>query len=77
MEEKVYVLYYDLPAIHDKIGLQNFIKELIVPIMDKFEKAGKCAILLPKNEMMYAIMSKEEALRHLNEVKEHVETWQE
>ncbi len=77
MENKVYVLYYDLPAIHDKIELQDFIEELIVPIMDKFEKAGKCAILLPKKEMMYAIMSKEEVLRHINELKEYVETWQE
>ena len=77
MEEKVYVLYYDLPAIQNKVELHDFINEIIMPIMEKFESVGKCAVLLPKDEVMYKVMSKEQALRQINEVKEYIEAWEE
>ena len=77
MEDKVYVLYYDLPAIQDKVELHDFINEIIMPIMEKFESVGKCAVLLPKDEVMYKVMPKKEVLRQIDEIKECIEKWPE
>ena len=77
MEDKVYFLYYDLPAIQNKVELHDFINEIIMPIMEKFESAGKCAVLLPKDEVMYKVMPKEEVLRQIDEIKECIEKWPE
>lgn len=77
MEDKVYVLYYDLPAIQNKVELHDFINEIIMPIMEKFESAGKCAVLLPKDEVMYKVMPKEVVLRQIDEIKECIEKWPE
>ena len=77
MEDKVYVLYYDLPAIQNKVELHDFINEIIMPIMEKFESVGKCAVLLPKDEVMYKVMPKEEILRQIDEIKECIEKWPE
>ena len=77
MEDKVYVLYYDLPAIQNKVELHDFINEIIMPIMDRFERAGKCAVLLPKDEVMYKVMPKKEILKQIDEIKECIEKWPE
>lgn len=77
MEDKVYVLYYDLPAIQNKVELHDFINEIIMPIMEKFESAGKCTVLLPKDEVMYKVMPKEVVLRQIDEIKECIEKWPE
>lgn len=77
MEDKVYVLYYDLPAIQNKVELHDFINEIIMPIMEKFENVGKCAVLLPKDEVMYKVMPKEQILRQIDEIKECIEKWPE
>ena len=77
MEKEIYVLYYDLPKVDNEIGIGKFIEEIIKPTMNKFDNAGKCAILLPKDLVMYKLMTKEEALKKIEEVKKYVETWPE
>ena len=77
MDKEIYVLYYDLPKILNEKGIPSFIDNVIKPIMDKFDDAGKCAILLPKDLVTYKLMTKEEALKKIEEVKEYVETWPE
>ena len=77
MDKEIYILYYDLPKVDNETGIPKFIDNIIKPIMDKFDDAGKCAILLPKDLVMYKLMTKEEALEKIEEVKEYVEKWPE
>lgn len=75
-EKEVFVIYYDLNEVTEKMDIEKFIDDFAIPIMNKFEEANKCAIMLPKDLMSWRVMSKKEALHQIEEVKEYIEAWE-
>ena len=71
MEEKYPVLYYDL----GNIDLET-LRELADGLEEYFKRENVPFILLPK-QMDMKWMTKEEALKRIESIKEYVETWPE
>lgn len=71
MEKKYPVLYYDLANIDDQI-----LHELAKQLEEFFERENVPFILLPK-QMNMEWITKKEALKRIEDIKEYVETWQE
>lgn len=71
MEEKYPVLYYDL----ENIDLET-LRELADGLEEYFKREKVPFILLPK-QMDMKWMTKEEALKRIESIKEYVETWPE
>ena len=71
MEEKYPVLYYDLGNI-DLETLQKIADQL----EEYFKRENVPFILLPK-QMEMKWMTKEEALKRIEDIKEYVEIWPE
>ena len=71
MEEKYPVLYYDL----GNIDLET-LRELADGLEEYFKRENVPFILLPK-QMDIKWMTKEEALKRIEDIKEYVETWPE
>lgn len=71
MEEKYPVLYYDLGNIDLEI-----LRELADQLEEYFKRENVPFILLPK-QMDMEWITKEEALKRIESIKEYVETWPE
>ena len=71
MEGKYPVLYYDL----ENIDLET-LRELADGLEEYFKRENVPFILLPK-QMDMKWMTKEEALKRIESIKEYVETWPE
>lgn len=71
MEEKYPVLYYDL----GNIDLET-LRELADGLEEYFKRENVPFILLPK-QMDMEWITKEEALKRIESIKEYVETWPE
>ena len=71
MEEKYPVLYYDLENID-----YDTLRELADGLEEYFKREKVPFILLPK-QMDIKWMTKEEALKRIESIKEYVETWPE
>lgn len=71
MEEKFPVLYYDLGNID-----LDTLMELSKSLEEYFNRENIPFILLPK-QMDMEWMTKEEALKRIESIKEYVETWPE
>ena len=71
MEREYPVLYYDL----ENIDLET-LRELADGLEEYFKRENVPFILLPK-QMDMKWMTKEEALKRIESIKEYVETWPE
>jgi len=71
MEEKYPVLYYDL----ENIDLET-LQKLADQLEEYFKRENVPFILLPK-QMDVEWITKEEALKRIESIKEYVETWPE
>ena len=71
MEKEYPVLYYDL----GNIDLET-LRELADQLEEYFKRENVPFILLPK-QMDMEWMTKEEALKRIESIKEYVETWPE
>ena len=71
MEEKYPVLYYDL----GNIDLET-LRELADGLEEYFKRENIPFILLPK-QMDMEWITKEEALKRIESIKEYIETWPE
>jgi hypothetical protein len=71
MEREYPVLYYDL----ENIDLET-LRELADGLEEYFKRENVPFILLPK-QMNMEWMTKEEALKRIESIKEYVETWPE
>ena len=71
MEKEYPVLYYDLGNIY-----LETLRELADQLEEYFKRENVPFILLPK-QMDMEWMTKEEALKRIESIKEYVETWPE
>lgn len=79
MDKEVFILYYDIDEmLARKLNLTDIYNTFVRPLNEKFDEADKLLIFLPKDiTVMSKSLSKEEALKVIDEIKEYIETWQE